>query len=46
MCCCAKTKAAKFKCCIITSVVLGGLALIIGIAFPFIMKPLVLMAAK
>ena len=46
MCCCAKTKAANFKCCGIASVVLGGLVLIAGIAFPYIMKPLVIQAAK
>lgn len=46
MCCCAKTKSAKYKCCGITSIVTGVIALGLGIAWPFIMKPLVLEGAK
>jgi len=46
MCCCAKTKKAKFKCCGITSVVFGVILLAIGIAFPFVLKPIVNLVAQ
>lgn len=46
MCCCAKSKSAKFKICGYVSVSIGVVLLALGIAWPFIMQPLVLEGAK
>lgn len=46
MCCCAKSKSAKFKICGYISVATGVVLLALGIAWPFIMQPLVIDAAS
>lgn len=46
MCCCARSKSSKFKICGYTSIGVGLSLLALGIAWPFIMDPLILMGAK
>lgn len=46
MCCCCKTRSAKFKSCGIAAAISGVALLALGISWPFILKPIVMSAAS
>lgn len=46
MCCCIKTRSLKFKTCGYASIATGVILLALGISWPFIMNPLIIMGAK